>query len=342
MNRALLARQWLLERRDATPLEAIEHLVGLQAQNTLPPYLGLWSRLRAFEAEQLSKLLREHRVVRLALQRSTIHLVTARDALALRPLWQPTVEHHFHTGTPFARRLEGVDYAAVAAQAKKLLPRTTNEIGKLLGKKLKRDAEAVSIAVRTYLPLVQLPPRGIFGEGGQPVCDTLDSVLGKKGRAAKLDAVILRYLAAFGPATARDFQVWSGMRGVTFDGVRKKLVVLRDEEGRELFDLPDAPRPDEDVEAPPRLLGEYDNLALAHWDRSRVISELDRKKTFSTDGVKMAALIDGFVGATWRMVKGEVKVDPFRKLTRRQQQALDAEVERFQASALSSTHRAPT
>lgn len=307
--------------------------MGLQAQNTLPPYLALWSRLKTFDAKQLSTLIRTHRVARLALMRSTIHLVTARDCLRIRPLLQPMIEHHFHTGSPFGRKLAGLDFAQLAAEARKLMPRSTSEAGKLLKAKFPRyDAESLGNAARTYLALIQLPPRGIWGEGGMPICDTAEHLLGKPQKPTTVDALILRYLAAFGPASPRDFTAWSGMRGSSFDGVKKKLVGFKDDAGRELFDLPDAPRPDEDVEAPPRFLGEYDNLALAHDDRRRVIAEADRKRTFSVEtGVRCFALIDGFVGATWKTEKGCLRVEPFRKISRPQRVALEEEAHRLEA-----------
>jgi hypothetical protein len=340
LNRALLARQWLLRRRRASATKAIEHLVGLQAQNTLPPYLALWSRLEGFEKQRLSALLRGRKAVRLALMRSTLHLVTARDCVTLRPVMQRALERGFHIGSPFARRLGAFDYAALTEAARALFetrPQTAREAGTQLEARWpKHDAEAMANAARAYLALVQLPPRGIWGDGALPVCTTAEAWLGKPlARDVDPAKTVLRYLRAFGPATVRDAQVWSGLLNLdeTFDRLRPKLRSFRDERGRELFDVPRAELPDEDTPAPPRFLGEYDNLLLSHDDRSRVLPEGVRKKLFGPNAVKPALLVDGFVAGAWKLEAGRVRLELFDSLTSKQRAAVNDEAKALEAFA---------
>ena len=252
----------------------VEHLVGLQAQAALPPYLGLWSRLRGFDPHELGRMLTEREVVRLTLMRGTVHLVTPRDAALLRPLMQVAIERG-HNGA-FGRRMGGVEPDELATAARELLadgPLTAREAAQaLVARGIGEDLEALGNAVRTYLPLVQLPPRGVWGAGGRARYATLQAWTGVELAAApSIDDVVLRYLGAFGPATVKDAQNWSGLTklAAVFERLRDRLVVFADEGGRELCDLPDAPRPG-DVAAPARLLGEYDNVLLGHADRSRI------------------------------------------------------------------------
>jgi hypothetical protein len=338
LNRALLARQWLLARRRERAARAIEHLVGLQAQNPQPPYLGLWSRLEGFEQAELSALLLKRRAVRLALMRSTIHLVTARDCLVLRPVMQSAIERGFHKGSPFGRKLGDFDYPALAKAALKLFaeqPYTTSEVGERLRARWpKHDAEAMGNAARAYLPLVQLPPRGVWGDGAMPRCATADAWLGKPlAKATSPDEAVLRYLRAFGPATVGDAQTWSGLQALagTFERLRPRLRTFRDERGRELFDVPRAPLPPESTRAPPRLLGEYDNLILSHDDRSRVLPEGVRQRIFGANGVRPFFLVDGFVAGAWKLELGRtsatVNLEAFDAVPRRERTALKAEAQ---------------
>jgi hypothetical protein len=338
-NRALLARQWLLGRQRATPARAIEHLVGLQAQNTQPPYVGLWSRVAGFQRDALGKLLLTRRAVRLALMRSTIHLVTARDCLALRPVLQPALTRGFHVGSPFSRRLGALDYGELVDAARRLFeekPRTTSEVGRLLGERWpRRDAEAMANAARAFLPLVQLPPRGVWGDGALPVCALADDWLGKPVTGPTDPApLVLRYLRAFGPASLRDAQSWSGLPELDepFERLRPKLRVFRDERGRELFDVPRGPLPDEATPALPRLLGEYDNVLLGHADRSHVMTEPARKQLFVPGNVRPALMIDGFVAGAWTLEVGRsavVRVDAFDGVPRAARSALRDEALAF-------------
>jgi hypothetical protein len=337
LNRALLARQLLLERENRSAENAIEHLVGLQGQNPSPPYFGLWARLRDFRTGELGALITDRRAVRIALMRSTIHLVTARDCLTLRPLTQPVQERNLFSGSPYGRQLIGLDLEKLLATARKLVeerPRSITELGMLLQAKWPdRDARSMAYACRNLLPLVQVPPRGVWGKSGLPLVTTAESWLGKPmSRAGNHDRLIHRYLAAFGPASSGDFQLWSGLTGMRerFEKLRAELVVFRDERGKELFDLPDAPRPEEDTPAPVRFLGEYDNVMLSHVDRSRIVPDLHRKLIASRNGqVPGTILVDGFVSGMWRIAKTRgsavLEVQPFVKLSKQQRKELTEE-----------------
>lgn len=344
LNRALLARQMLLRRAAIPATEAIERLVGLQSQVPMPPYYGLWTRLAEFRPDELSRLVTERRVVRIALMRSTIHLVTARDARTLRPplagVGVRAVE------TTYGRFLTGVDREELAELARKLVeerPRTYDELGRLL---LERwpdsDVRALAAAARVLLPMVQVPPRGIWGASGPAHHTTAEAWLSQPlDTTATVAALVPRYLAAFGPATIADMQHWSGLTRLAevVEPMRPDLVTYRDEQGRELFDLPDAPIPEPDTPAPVRLLPEFDNALLSHADRARIISEPDRARAFTVNGIIRATfLVDGFVRGMWRLAQkrkaASVTVEPFRWLGRRHRAAVErqaAEVLAFAA-----------
>lgn len=347
LNRALLARQGLLRRWTIPPAEAVERLVGMQAQAPDPPYVGLWTRLEGFRTEDLARLVEERAVVRIALMRSTIHLVTARDCLALRPLLQPVIDRSFQGG--FGRRLEGVDTASLADAARALVeakPRTFAEIGAALGERWPdRDPAALSAAARTLLPLVQVPPRGLWGRSGPAAHTTAEAWLGRPlDPDSRVDEVVLRYLAAFGPATVADVQTWSGLTRLkeVVERLRPGLLAVRDEGGRELFDLPDAPRPDPDTPAPARFMAEWDNVLLSHKDRSRIVAEAHRGRVYTVNGVMPGTvLVDGFVAGTWRMERHRgsavLRVEPFAPLAADDEAALAAEGERLLGFAAADT-----
>ncbi|MCC6792847.1 MAG: AlkZ family DNA glycosylase [Thermomicrobiales bacterium] len=335
LNRALLARQHLIERVDWPAERMIAHLVGLQAQAPNPPYFGLWSRLRSFRTDDLSRLIEERRAVRVALMRSTIHLVTADDCLALRPLLASVHQRAF-TNT-YGRFLTGIDHAEVAAAGRALVeeqPRSFNELEALLGARWgDRDRRALAQAVRTYVPLIQVPPRGLWGQSGQASHTSAERWLGRSlSERPEIEALVRRYLDAFGPASVQDIQAWSGLTGLraVVARLRPELVAFRDERGRELVDLPDAPRPDADTPIPPRLVAEFDNLLLSHVDRTRIISDEDRARVFTVNGIiKGTVLIDGFVGGIWKLHRERASVtldiELFRPIEEPDRAYLDAE-----------------
>jgi len=339
LNRALLARQLLLRRWNLSAAEAIERLVGMQSQAPDPPYVGLWTRLETFRPDDLADLIGDRRVVRIALMRGTIHLVTARDCLALRPVLQPVLDRAL-TGV-VGRDLVDVDTAHLVAAGRALVeerPRTYAEIGALLRARWPdRDAAALAHAIRALVPLIQVPPRGIWGAGGPAAHTTAEAWLGRPlAPDPAPDDMIARYLAAFGPATVRDMQTWSGLTGLrtVTERLRPRLRTFRDEQGNELFDLPDAPRPDPDTPAPPRFLPPFDNVLLSHADRTRIIAAAHRPLVFTINGIIRATiLVDGGVAGTWRTERtGETAslvIEPFEPLSKEARDALTAEGDRL-------------
>ena len=279
LNRALLARQMLLERVDLPIERAVEHLVALQAQEPWDPYYQLWSRLQGFDPLELARLLEERRVVRAtSMLRTTIHLMTADDWLALRPVLQVVSDRGFATGSPFGRQLAGMDIGEVLDAGREALAEqalTASQLRKILGARWPdRDASSLAYAVRYLLPLVQTTPRAVWGKRGQPVLATARLWLGRDvGTDTDPTDLILRYLRAFGPASVMDIQAWSWLTKLKpyVEALRPQLRTFRDENGKELFDVPDGPLPDPDTPAPPRFLPTYDNIVLGHKDRSRII-----------------------------------------------------------------------
>jgi hypothetical protein len=285
----------------------------MQAQAPLAPYVGLWTRLDGFAPEDLSRLYRKRQVVRMALMRSTIHLVTAEDALAWRTLVDPVIARS--TESAFGRHYRGLDRAVLARSARELTeeaPRSFAELGAMLAEQFPgRDAPALAQAARALLPLVQVPPRGIWGEAGRIAHTTTRAWLGRDPvEEADIDSMVRRYLAAFGPATIMDAQAWSGLtrlRGV-FERLRPTLRVDRGENGAELFDVPDAPRPDPRVPAPVRFLPEYDNLFFSHADRARVNPHGHGVPLFSGNGGTAGfILLDGVYAGAWRTDRSVAK-----------------------------------
>ncbi|GIG00781.1 winged helix DNA-binding domain-containing protein [Catellatospora citrea] len=343
LNRALLARQLLLERSPLGPLEAIEHLAGLPAQSPNPPYLGLWTRLREFRIEDLSELVTARAAVRVGLMRATPHLVSARDARGLRPLLQGVQERHLSAA--FRDRLRGADLGEIAAAGRALVeqrPYTVKELGVALAERWPdADPAALGAAARAGLPLVQVPPHGLWGAVGQPAYTTAEHWLGAgDGPQATVDDLVLRYLAAFGPATVRDMQAWSGLGGLgeVVDRLGDRLVADRDEQGAELLDLPDAPLPHPDTPAPARYLADFDAMLDAYDDSLRIMDDRDRRDVFAVPGVVPGTvLVDGFVQAIWTMTrkKGAVTlvVRPLFQIPTRDVQDLTEEGERLLAFA---------
>src|SRR5258705_7319172 len=240
LNRALLERQMLLHRVALPAETAIERLVGMQAQNPFDPYTALWSRLEGFDAEELSRLIEGRRVVRAtSMMRTTIHLMTADDWLALRPVLQVVSERGFTTGSPFGKQLQGIDIDEVARVGRALLdekPRTLAALRKRLPDRWPdHDPGSLAYAVRYLVPLVQIPPRALWGKGGLPVLATPETWLGRSvGTDIAPDEMILRYLAAFGTASVMDIQALCLMTrlGALVERVRPRLPTVRDQRGR--------------------------------------------------------------------------------------------------------------
>ncbi len=329
LNRATLARQLLLDRSPVRPLDAIERLVGLQAQVPRPPYIGLWSRLAEFDAQHLHDLVHGKHAVRATMMRGTIHLMSARDFLALRAALEPLLSAGIRI------HAKGTNLRAITAHAKKLMPARFEAVRAGLAKKFPKLATpAFGYAVRSHLPLVLVPTADArWAYPGNADFHDAETWLGSPIAAGAVELLLRRYLAAFGPASVKDAQAWSGLRslGPVFEAMRDSLVVLHDGE-RELFDLPDAPRPAGDVPAPVRFLPEFDNLLLAYADHARMVDPARRPSLTSKNGIVAATfLVDGRVAGTWTLARTKTTATltlvPFSTLTKATTAALEAEGE---------------
>jgi hypothetical protein len=307
LNRATLQRQLLLDRVAMPALGAVEHLVGMQAQVPLNPYVALWARLAGFQPQELAQLLLDRKVVRIVVMRATLHLVTADDCLVLRPLAQPVLDAELARHMEYGPLLGGVDLAPVLAFGRGFLadaPRSGNELRAALAERFPDLPEAaLAYACRNHLAVVQVPPRGVWGRTGGVRNTTAEAWLGRPLEdCPSVDAVMLRYLGAFGPATVADASTWSRLTGLreVFERLRPRLRTFRDEAGRELFDVPGGPRPGDDVPAPPRFLPEYDNVLLSHADRSRFMSDDRRRQLMGVGRIgRGSLLLDGGLAGHW-------------------------------------------
>ena len=318
LGRATLARQLLLERAPLGVVEAIERLMALQAQEPRPPFVGLWSRLAGFEPQRLRDLMLAGDVVRGPLFRGTLHLVSAADWSAFRGPCQPALEA---AARRLGERVAGMDMGAVAATARTLLterPRTAEELRGLLHEAHpQHDERALGYVVRMSVPMTLLATDDRWGYPRDAELRLADPAIDHQSP----EGLVRRYLSAYGPASVADAQEWSGLAslGAAFEALRDELVTFADERGRELFDLPDAPRPDPRTPAPVRFLPEFDSLMLAHSDRSRLIADAHRPRLTTTNlRVNATVLVDGEVRATWsvkrRASSATLEVTPFERL----------------------------
>lgn len=340
LNRAALARQMLLERADVPALDAVAHLGGLQAQEPQEPFVGLWSRLRAFDPTVLSDLLTGRQVVRTPLMRCTVHLVTAADVLAWRARHNAMLRQRI-LGV-YRRDLDGVDLDELAEAGLALMadgrPRTTAELVQGLSDRWPAAGRrALGDMLGSLIPMVQAPPRGVWRTKAGVRHVRLSAWLGRDIDPLPSDdsdpvgqGLVRRYLAAFGPATTSDLRAWCGVAGLpaAVAAVRGELVAFRDERGRELLDLPDAPRPDPDTPAPVRFLPAFDNAILGYQDRRRIIDDAHRMLSF--DG-KRVVLVDGRVAATWTVDADTVVVTPLHSLSKPARTEVAEEGERLAA-----------
>ncbi len=342
MARATLERQWLLRRHDMSVAAALEHLVGLQAQATDQPYFGLWTRLANFAFQDLDRLVLQKDVVRCALLRSTLHLVTSRDALRLRPVLQPVQDRAL--AAAHGPRLAGLNLAEVAAATREILaerPLTYQELGERLRMRWPdRGGDVLANAARNVEALVQAPP-ALWGGGARVrvtlMSEWLDEPLGDEVEPGPL---VMRYLAAFGPASVADIRAWSGLAGISevVEALRPRLRVFKNEAGVELFDLPNAPRPEPDTPAPVRLLGGFDGLILGFADRSRFLDDAHRRHIATVNGIfHPLILIDGRVAGVWKLIVAKraasVELTPFAPLQANHRSDLVREAEALLAAA---------
>ena len=332
LNRALLARQLLLERSPLDVPAALEHVVGLQAQAPQTPYPALWSRLDRFDPATLSNLIAERAVVRVVLMRGTIHAVTARDALRIRPAVQPVLDAAL--GGRTGRELDGIDHEDLRAATLALLddgPVSYAALGTGLAARWPdRDPDELRRAGRVLVPLVQVPPRGLWRTAGPAVHVSLAAWLGRPlDPDAGVDELVVRYLRAFGPASVADIANWSGLTGLpaVVERLGPRLRRFADPAGRTLHDVTDGLLPDAGTSAPPRFLPDFDNLWLAHADRTRIVPEQYRARLIKKNASGCPVfLLDGFVAGTWRLERRRrvttLVIGPFEPLTASDRDAL--------------------
>jgi hypothetical protein len=333
LNRSLLARQGLLERTPSTPTEVVTRLVGVQAQEPIDPYVALWTRIRDFDPLTLSDGIADRRFVRIGLMRTTLHLVTVEDALALHPIMVDVLRRAWRS-SPFAKSLGEVDLVPMLVAAEAILregPTTPADLATALGERWPdRDATAMAYLARFLLPLVQVPPRGLWRRTSRATNTTLEAWSGREPEGASMEDVVLRYLRAFGPASSSDVRTWSWLTGLrpVLERLRPRLRTYRDEAGRELFDVEDGVIADPATPAPVRFLPQYDNVFLSHDDRSRINGAL----TWGLDfGWKGAILIDGGITGAWRIKRSgglaTMTVELGRDLTPDERADLETEAE---------------
>jgi hypothetical protein len=341
LNRATLSRQLLLERSPLRPHDALHTLAGLQAQAPLAPHVGLWTRLRDYVPATLDELYDERRVLRANLMRATVHLVTTEDALHWQGLLAPIGARSVQAA--FGKRLGGIDLDALTGTAQRLLHAgalSTAELGQqLVGHFPGYDADALAYGARGRLGLVHVPPRGKWNASAPTRQTTFAAYLDREPEpAAAPDAMFLRYLAAFGPASVQDAQAWSGLTRLSEIAERllPELLVLRDEDGRTLYDLPHAARPSEFVPAPIRFLPEYDNVFFGYADRTRFVPDQRKPPIPPGNGARTGTVFtDGEWRATWRIAlpaaRRAAKTAGMRQAEAQQVAAQQAEAQRSEA-----------
>ncbi|WP_433540455.1 winged helix DNA-binding domain-containing protein [Streptosporangium sandarakinum] len=341
LNRTLLSRQFLTSRTSRPALEVVRHLVAVQSQEPNWPYVGLWTRMSPFTHGDLESLLHERAVVRSTSLRRTQHLVAADDFRWLRPLIQPFIERAARRPL-YAEPAAGLDLAELAETGRELLGDRVVPRRMLAGLFAERypgrDGMMLARNLELQVPLVTSPRIGVWGGWGtRPSIEVAlaDAWIGEPMETApSVEAMVLRYLAAFGPAGVTDVQAWSGITRLreVVDRLRPELRVVRDEQGRELFDLPGAPLAEEDAPAPVRFLPAYDNVLLGHADRTRIISDEDRARVMPGRALVLPTfLVDGFVRGIWELRGTTLAVLPFRPLTPGETESVAEEAERLHA-----------
>lgn len=351
LTRTLWLRQQLVpgQRSVTGVVPMVGHLLGLQAQDNVPPYLSLAARIAGFTPADLSDRLEDRSLVRFFTMRGTVHVLTAEDALQLRGWVQPALDRVSGTNQTSrpARHLTTEDLDAVVRPllGDDALPHP--EIGAALAAAYPDVPEdALRHVSRERLPLLQVPPRGLWKRSGGVVYAYADRYLGRPFVDADVEDLVLRYLAAYGPATAADMTKWSLVTrlGPVFTAMAKagRLTTCTDDKGRTLYDVPGAPVASEDLELPVLLLGMYDNVFLSHADRDRIAPDDARKAWMGANGGVGATLfLDGLLSGLWRVEDGRVVVAPFEKPAKAQQSAIDAEAARVEA-LLATPARPPT
>lgn len=321
LNRATLARQMLLERQAMKVPRAVAHLLGLQAQLPRPPFIGLWTRLEGLTRADVGRAIDSRAVVRATAMRGTIHLMAAPDFLAFRASLQEGLDAGLHA--ILRERARTIDFRALnrAALAYFRSPHTFEDARTHLVKTFTGgDERALGYAARLSVPLVQVPGKDAWSFPAQADFVSAETWLGKPPAASSsLDALVLRYLAAYGPATARDAQAWLGVGGLdaVIEKLSPKLTRIDAGKGKPLYDLPDAPRPDADTPAPVRFLPEWDSMIVTRADE-RFVAKAHRPRVF-LPGLRVAALVlvDGVAAGTWKIAatarKAALQIEAFGK-----------------------------
>lgn len=339
LNRTLLVRQQLADRVDLSPYELIRHLVAMQGQEPNWPYIGVWSRLRRFDHAELGALLHDRKLVRSTTLRRTVHLSTAEDFRWLRPTVQSYVAGALATAY-YRDEIGGMDSSELAAAGRELLAgrrMSRGDLGKLLAERFpQRHTRRLAEAVEVLVPMAHGAETGEWGRwrNRYVTVGTAEEWIGAPLGAADPSTLVLRYLAAFGPARVADIQAWSGLTrlGEVVTALRSQLRVLRDTEGAELFDLPDAPIAEPDLPVPVRFLPAFDNALLGYRDRRRIIAEEDRRRTAreASAGVPVY-LVDGFVHGRWSVQDSTLRIEPWHPLAADQRAFVEGEARRLLA-----------
>jgi hypothetical protein len=340
VNRSYLARQMLLERHDISAHEAIDRLIALQAQDVMPPYVGLWSRLSTFEATTIETGLVDRSLVRATTLRPTVHLVTRKDLRQILPKMMPGYIRIAQSPNSLNGLFQRIPFQDVIDWGNKLF--AEGDLGAAEMRDFARrdwpneEPQLLASAVQWSLPVVQVPPRGLWKNNSRPRWDLAEQWLGQSlDHTYELDDLILRFIRAFGPIGTGDIQAWSGLTGLkeVVARLRPHLRVLHDESGRELLDDPDAAWPDAATPAPVRLLGAFDNLWLAHKNRERVLDDRFRLKILNNGVGRPTLLVDGFVAGRYRVRTKKslstLTIEPFRKFTPAERRDVVAESEKL-------------
>ncbi|MFC7532539.1 winged helix DNA-binding domain-containing protein [Actinoplanes sp. GCM10030250] len=335
LNRTYLHRQLLATREPRRASDIVEHLVALQGQESDSPYLSLWARSAGFRIEDLTELLENREVIRSALLRGTQHLSAGVDFPWLRPTLQPALDRLSGRGGILAG-LDTEKFTEIAREALADGPTTRPELARRLVERFPgTDVKALSYVVHLRLPLLHPPPAGVWRHRGRVRCVLAEDWLGRPLAAGPSpETLVMRYLAAFGPASAKDLQVWSGLTrlGGLLTEMRSRLRVYRDENGIDLYDVPHAPLDDPDSPAPVVFLPEFDNAVLGHADRARIIHPGDRAIVMpGWSIVRPTVLVDGFVSAVWALHGTTLSIAPLRPLAPADVAAVEEEAARLLA-----------
>ena len=334
LNRALLARQLLLQRSTLPLTRALERVGGLQTQYAPSAYIGLWTRLGDFRRGTLTKALEEKRAVQATLMRATIHVVSPRDFQLFAAGIRDERREWWFKVSRRQLQLEGVDMKEVARRVREHLAdgplRQAELVERLLGEGFPRIAW---VGAGMWIDLVRVPPSGTWKQRRADLYALAESWLEPSDatRGEGLGHLVRRYLGGFGPASMKDLGSWSGLSLGTLRPVVEGLRLRRflDEQGGELLDLPRSPLPDADTPAPARFLPTWDASLLVHARRTQILPEEHRPRVFDTKTPHSAPtfLVDGAVAGTWRYERGQVRLEPFGRLPREARRELEEEAE---------------